>query len=57
MEADGVPQFDPHSRRPGRRLAFVAGFTMAAALAFTSFGTVPAYAQGNSLQRDTETED
>ncbi len=57
MEADGVPQFDPHSRRPGRRLAFAAGFTMAAALAFTGLGTGPAYAQGISLLRDTETED
>ncbi|MES2254864.1 MAG: M48 family metalloprotease [Pseudomonadota bacterium] len=62
MEADVLPQFNPVPiapalRRPGRRLAFVAGFAMAAALAFTSLGTVPAYAQGISLLRDTETED
>ena len=52
-----MPRFDPVSRRPGRRIAFAAGFALSAALTFTYLGTAPANAQGISLLRDTETED
>jgi predicted Zn-dependent protease len=55
MEADVLPHFDPVPK--SRKLAFVAGFALSAALAFTALGTAPAYAQGISLLRDTETED
>ena len=55
MEADVLPRFDPVPK--SRKLAFVAGFALSAALAFTALGTSPAYAQGISLLRDTETED
>jgi predicted Zn-dependent protease len=52
-----LPRFDPVSRRPGRRIAFAAGFALSAALTFTYLGIAPAHAQGISLLRDTETED
>ena len=57
MEAEVLPRFDPVPRRTARRLAFAAGFALSAALVFTGLGTAPAYAQGISLLRDTETED
>ncbi len=57
MEAMILPRFDPVLRRPGRRIAFAAGFALSAALVVTCLGTAPAYAQGISLLRDTETED
>ncbi|MES2292190.1 MAG: M48 family metalloprotease [Pseudomonadota bacterium] len=57
MEAEVLPRFDPVPRRTARRLAFAAGFALSAALVFIGLGTAPAYAQGISLLRDTETED
>ena len=52
-----MPRFDPVPGNKGRRIAFLAGFAFSAALAFSCLGTAPAYAQGISLLRDTETED
>ena len=57
-----MPRFDPVSSLPaagskGRRLAFLAGFALSAAFLFAGPGASPAFAQGISLLRDTETED
>ncbi|HEY2835951.1 MAG TPA: M48 family metalloprotease [Rhizomicrobium sp.] len=41
----------------GRRLAFFAGFILSALFFFAGLGATPAFAQGISLLRDTETED
>src|SRR6201995_5977111 len=62
MEAVIVPRFDPVPDPPaggskGRRLAFAAKFALCAALFFAAPGVTPAFAQGISLLRDTETED
>jgi predicted Zn-dependent protease len=60
MEAVKVPQFDPVPSargRKGRRYAFLAGFALSAAFFFAGPGATPAFAQGISLLRDTETED
>ena len=56
-----MPRFDPvpmpPAPRKGRRLAFFAGFALTAAFFFAGPGAQPAFAQGISLLRDTETED
>jgi len=66
MEAVIVPRIDPVPRPlpprhraagKGRRLAFFAGFILSAVFFFSGLGATPAFAQGISLLRDTETED
>lgn len=49
-----MPHFDPVRRC--RKFAFAAGFSLSALL-YAGMGAAPAYAQGITLLRDTETED
>ena len=53
-----MPRFDPVPPTVrGKGLAFLARFALCAAVFFAAPGVTPAFAQGISLLRDTETED